>query len=258
STRARLQPRVMPPAVLDLKNRLAAADRRYAGRFALAATHLAAFGILLWSEDEPSAQAAFVLTWAALTFFWLVLLRRPATSAALSLALIVILIALSQFKHGTLMMTATFVDVMLIDAATFLFFIKVNPDLVGKLALAVALAMPVMALLWRAQPFLMRPSTALLGVFLFLPPLARLSLAVPTDREDEFYPHQYVSKFARSAAVAAVDLTNGGVLEADPATADQLNLGTGAACAPGRKLPHIVMVFDESSFDVTMMPNVKV
>src|SRR5262249_32590898 len=30
------------------------------------------------------------------------------------------------------------------------------------------------------------------------------------------------------------------------------------ACPPGRKLPHIVMVFDESSFDVTMMPNVKV
>src|SRR5262249_58238398 len=88
--------------------------------------------------------------------------------------------------------------------------------------------------------------------------LAGLSLAVPTDREDEFQRHQYVSKFARSAAVAAVDLTNGGVLEADPATADRLNLGTGAACPVAGKLPHIVMVFDESSFDVTMMPNVKV
>src|SRR5262245_62520450 len=64
STRARLQPSVMPPAVLYLKNRLAAADRRYAGRFALlAAIHLAAFGMLLWSEDEPAARAAFVLTW---------------------------------------------------------------------------------------------------------------------------------------------------------------------------------------------------
>src|SRR5262245_45397297 len=112
STRARLSPSVMPPAVLDLKNRLAAADRRYAARFALAAIHLAAFGILLWSEDDPSAQAAFVLTWAALNFFWLVLLRRPATSAALSLALIVILIALSQFKHSTLMITAPFADVL--------------------------------------------------------------------------------------------------------------------------------------------------
>src|SRR5215467_12446229 len=158
----------MPPVVLDLKNRLASADRRYAGRLALAALHLPAFGILLWSEDEPSARAAFVLTWAALNFFWLVLLRRPLTAAALSLALIVILIALSQFKHSTLMMTATFVDVMLIDVATFLFFIKVNPDLVGKLALAVALAMPVMALLWRAEPFRVRRGTALLGFVLCL------------------------------------------------------------------------------------------
>jgi hypothetical protein len=249
----------MPPAVLDLKNRLASADRRHAGRCALlVAIHLAAFGIFLWSEDEPSAQAAFVLTWAALNFFWLVLLRRPLTSAALSLVLIVILIALSQFKHGTLLMTATFVDVMLIDAATFSFFLKVNPGLVEKLGLAVALALPVMVLLWRAEPFRARRSTALLGLLLSLAALAGLSLTVPTDREDEFYPHQYVSKFARSAAVAAVDLTNGGVLEADPATTDRLNLGTVAACPVGRKLPHIVMVFDESSFDVTMMPNVKV
>jgi hypothetical protein len=249
----------MPPAVLDLKNRLASADRRHAGRCALlVAIHLAAFGIWLWSEDEPSAQAAFVLTWAALNFFWLVVLRRPLTSAALSLVLIVILIALSQFKHGTLLMTATFVDVMLIDAATFSFFLKVNPGLVGKLALAVVLALPVMVLLWRAEPFRLRRSTALLGCLLSLAALAGLSLAVPTDREDEFYPHQYVSKFARSAAVAAVDLTNGGVLEADPATGERLNVGPVAACPPGRKLPHIVMVFDESSFDVTMMPNVKV
>src|SRR6516162_1636273 len=249
----------MPPAVLSLKNRLAAAHRRHAGRFALlAAIHLAAFGILVWSEDEPAARAAFVLTWCALNFFWLVLLRRPLTSATLSLTVIVILIALSQFKHSTLMMTATFVDVMIIDVATFLFFIKVNPGLVGKLALATVLAMPVMVLLWWAEPFRVRRVTALLGAFLCLAALAGLSLAVPTDREDEFYPHQYVSKFARSAAVAAVDLTTGGVLEADPATGDRLNLGTVGACPAGRKLPHIVMVFDESSFDVTMMPDVKV
>jgi hypothetical protein len=249
----------MPPAILDLKNRLAAAHRRHAGRFALLALiHLVAVGILVWSEDEPVARAAFVLTWCMLNFFWLVLLRRPLTSAALSLTVIIILIALSQFKHSTLMMTATFVDVMIIDVATFWFFIKVNPGLVGKLALATVLALPVMVLLWRAEPFRVRRSTALLGVLLCLAALAALSLAVPTDREDEFYPHQYVSKFARSAAVAAVDLTNGGVLEADPATADRLNLGIVGACPPGRKLPHIVMVFDESSFDVTMMPNIKV
>src|SRR6266516_7437339 len=144
----------MPPAVTHLKDRLVAADRRQAAGLALlAAIHLVAFGILLWSEAEPAARAAFALTWGALNFFWLVLLRRPLTSAALSLALIVILIALSQFKHSTLMMTATFVDVMIIDVATFSFFMKGNPGLVEKLGLAVAVAMPVMVLLWRAEPF---------------------------------------------------------------------------------------------------------
>jgi hypothetical protein len=187
-----------------------------------------------------------------------VLLRRPLTAAALSLMLIVILIVLSQFKHSTLMMTATFVDVMLIDVATFLFLIRVNPGLVLKLALAAAVAIPVWVLLWRIEPFRVRRSRALLGLLLCLAVLGALSLALPTDREDEFYPHQYVSKFARSSALAAIDLATGSVLEADGATADHLPLPGGAACEPSRKLPHIVMVFDESSFDATMLPAVKV
>jgi hypothetical protein len=249
----------MPPAVAHLKDRLLAADRRQAiGVAVLIAIHLVAFGILLWSEAEPAARVAFVLTWGLLNFFWLVLLRRPLTSAALSLMLIVILIVLSEFKHSVLMMTATFVDLMVIDFATFLFFIKVNPDLVLKLALAVALTVPVWVFLWGSEPFRMRRSHALLGWLLCFTALAALSLAVPTDREDEFHAHQYVSKFARSAAVAAVDLSTGGILEAEAASTDRLRLGTGAACEASRKLPHIVMVFDESSFDATMMPGVQV
>src|SRR5262249_58541341 len=112
--------------------------------------------------------------------------------------------------------------------------------------LAAALAMRVVALLWRVEPFRVRRGTALLGCLLCLIALAGLSLAAPTDREDEFYPHQYVSKFARSAAVAAVDLTNGGGLEADPATADRLHLRIVRACPVGRQLPHIVLVLHES------------
>src|SRR5215211_853537 len=189
----------MPPAVAHLKDRLVAADRRQAAGLALlAAIHLVAFGILLWSEAEPAARAAFILTWGLLNFFWLILLRRPLTSAALSLMLVVILVVLSQFKHSVLMMTATFVDLMVIDSATFLFFIWVNPGLVLKLALAVALMIPVWVFLWRADPFRVRRSRSLFGSLLCLAALAALSLAVPTDREDEFQLHQYVSKFARS------------------------------------------------------------
>src|SRR5262249_4820212 len=105
----------MPTAVTEPKNRRAADRRRAVSFVLLAALNLTAFAILLWSEDEPAARAAFLLTWGVLSFFWLALLRRPLTSAVLSLALIVILIVLSQFHHLALLLTATFVDVMLID-----------------------------------------------------------------------------------------------------------------------------------------------
>src|SRR5262249_2024961 len=252
----------MPTAVTELKNRLAADRRRAVSFVLLTALHLTAFAILVWSEDEPAARAAFLLTWGVLNFFWLALLRRPLTSAVLSLALIAILIVLSQFKHSALMMTATFVDVMLIDFATFLFFIKVNFGLVLKLALAIALTIPLWLVLWRVDSFRLRRSRAVPGLLVCLAALAALSFAVPTDpraeREDGFFPHQYISKFARPAAVAAVDLSTGGVLEADPASIERLPPAAGASCESTRKLPHIVMVFDESSFDATMMPGVSV
>ena len=249
----------MPPAVLYLKHRLVTANRRRLGAVALlAALHLAAAGLLIWSEDDLAARMAFVLTWGLLNFFWLVLLRRPMTAAALSLALIVILIALSQFKHAVLMMTATFVDVMIIDLATFSFLMAIIPGLAWKVGLAVVLAIPLLLVVWQSDPFRVRRGMALLGCLGCLSALTALSFALPSDREDEFYPHQYVSKFARSASVATVDLIAHGVFEADAASPGRLILGTAGRCDAGRKLPHIVMVFDESSFDATVLPDVQV
>ena len=230
----------MPPAVLYLKNRFATADRRFAvGLFA--AFQLAALGLLIWLEEEPAAQAAFVFAWGALNFFWLALLRRPLTGAALSLAVIVVLSLLSQLKHSVVMMTATFVDVMIVDLSTLSFLLTIIPGLAWKVGLAVALAVPLLVLLWRSDPFRVRRGTALAACVLCLGALAVLSFAVPTDREDEFAPHQYVSKFARSAAVAAVDVATRGVFEADTGLPDQASLAAGQACQTSRKLPHIVM-----------------
>ena len=249
----------MPPAVLYLKHRLVTANRRRLGAVALlAALHLAAAGLLIWSEDDLAARMAFVLTWGLLNSFWLILLRRPMTAAALSLALIVILIALSQFKHDVLMMTATFVDVMIIDLASFSFLMAIIPGLAWKVGLAVVLAIPLLLVVWQSDPFRVRRGMALLGCLGCLSALTALSFALPSDREDEFYPHQYVSKFARSASVATVDLIAHGVFEADAASPGRLILGNAGRCDAGRKLPHIVMVFDESSFDATVLPDVQV
>ena len=183
--RARPLAPIMPPAVLYLKHRLVTANRRRLGAVALlAALHLAAAGLLIWSEDDLAARMAFVLTWGLLNFFWLVLLRRPMTAAALSLALIVILIALSQFKHAVLMMTATFVDVMIIDLATFSFLMAIIPGLAWKVGLAVVLAIPVLLVVWQSDPFRIRRGMALLGCLGCLSALTALSFALPSDRED--------------------------------------------------------------------------
>ena len=259
--RTRAVPEVMPPAFLTLKNRLAAAatDPGHAGRIALLAViHATALGLLIAFESEPAAQAAFALTWGFLNCFWIAVLGRPVTSGALSLAMVVLLTVLSYFKHSVLMMTATFVDVMVIDFDTFTFLLRIIPGLAWKVALVALVSVTGLILLWRLEPFRVRRSLALAGGGVCLAALAALSLALPSDREAEFWPHQYVSKFARSAAVSIVDLMVHGMFEADAAIPERLDLAEAEPCPPKGKLPHIVMVFDESSFDATMLPGVKV
>ena len=148
----------------------------------LAAIHLAALAILITTEWQPAAQAAFVLAWGLFNCAWLTLLRRPLTSAALSLAFVIVLILLSQFKQSALSMTANFVDVMLIDLDTFTFLMTIFPGLAWKVGLVAALTAAVLVLLWQLEPFRVRRLSAAGGGLLCLAGLTGLSFAVPMDR----------------------------------------------------------------------------
>jgi Sulfatase len=251
----------MSPAVLFVTDRLAlfwAARRNAAGAGLVAVLHAVALALLLWSERDAVAIAAFILAWGFLNFFWLVLVRRPAISAALSLAMIVVLILLSRFKHDLLFMTVTFVDVMIIDHDTFSFLMTIMPGLGRTVAVVVVAAVPALVLVWWFDPFRVRRRIAgLAGVGCF-GLLAALSFAVPTDREEEFWDQAYVSKFARSGATAVTDLLTRGLLESDAAVADRLSATLTEACRPAAKPPHIVMILDESSFDLSTVPHMKV
>ena len=88
----------------------------------LVALHGAALAILIGTEARPVPQLAFLFSWGFFNFCWIVLLRRPAVAAAISLAWLVFLILLSQFKHDVLLMTVNFVDLMVIDADTISFW----------------------------------------------------------------------------------------------------------------------------------------
>jgi hypothetical protein len=77
---------------------------------ATALIHTTALITIFQTEYGCFAIALALLTWAFLNSFLLVVLRRPATSAALSLMIVGALIALSQFKFSVLEMTISFLD----------------------------------------------------------------------------------------------------------------------------------------------------
>jgi hypothetical protein len=68
----------------------------------IGAIHLAALVVLYETEWGLFHGTLAVLGYAFLNFVWLIVLRRPASSAALSLIMIVLLILVSRFKFDIL------------------------------------------------------------------------------------------------------------------------------------------------------------
>ena len=187
------------------------------------------------------------------------MLRRPAVAASLSLIMIVVLVLLSQFKQDILIMSANFVDVMLIDADTVSFLLTVFPGLAaqgrrrGRIGAAAAHAVlvarsfsgPVADCRARRHSLSRRVERA-------------VACGVDGSREGvRGRPTTCRSSHAQ-ARRALYDLTTRGLLESDSSVRDRLSAAAPAACTPGQRLPHIVLVLDESSFDISAVPGVKV
>jgi Sulfatase len=247
----------MPLVPAYVSRRLKAAPSADRHLALTAAIHLAAAGLMLWSESTAVGKAAYLLAWGLLNCFWLAVLRRPAAAAALSLTLFAVLTLLSRFKHDVLFMTVNFIDVMIIDHETFAFLMMVFPGLGWTVAAAALLALPIFGLLWWFDPLRVHFRTAALGGLTCLAVLTALSFAVSHDREAEFWNENYVSKFAMSGATAVTELMVRGLFDADTAVAERLSAGAAEECHPQGKPPHIVMILDESSFDASTVPGVK-
>src|SRR5262249_12815885 len=157
---------VMPPALAYLSSRWAAASAaatwRDGLRVALVAIfHMAALVIMLATEFAPEQKGAFILTWGVLNFFWLLVLRRPGI--ALSLAMIVALIQVSEFKYKVIWTTANFVDLMIIDPDTITFLLTIFPRLMPMVLIAIGVGVPVLVIVWRLDPFRVRRLSAAAG-----------------------------------------------------------------------------------------------
>ena len=109
----------------------------------------------------------------------------------------------------------------------------------------------------RLDRFRVRRRNALFGGAFCLGGLVALSLAVPSEFYGQFFRDDYVSKFARSGVEAVYELATHGLMESDATVTERLK-APAATCNPAGKLPHIILLHDESSFDITVAPGIKV
>jgi phosphoglycerol transferase MdoB-like AlkP superfamily enzyme len=232
--------------------------------------HLAALSVLLFTEYGPFAITLSLLAWVFVNCLFLLVLPRPGVSAALALSLVALLIALSRFKFGVLQLSLTFLDFLLIDRDTFSFLLSVFPRLRTQLVVAGVLAFPLFWVIWRLDPFRANRRLSLAILVATTALMSAMSVAAPERPWEPFQGVNHISNLARSGVVAVSRLAWTGWIEADPPAGGPLPLAPGAYAAgrpalpPGEQCdttarrPHIIMLLDESSFDVTAAPGVKV
>jgi hypothetical protein len=252
----------MPPSIASLTSRWGADTgvlRTFWRVGPIAIVHLAALIILLRTEhyDVPRVSA-FLLTWGFLNFVWLAVLRRPGVSAVMSLAMISILILVSQLKYKVTWQTVNFVDLMVIDPSSFSYLLAIFPGLTTYVVFGVTMASAVVILLWRLDPFRVRRPSAVGGAVACLLGLGGLSVTHPFWPEDIWLPQSHISNFARSGVDALVAYTRVGYMESDLMVTDHLKTLPATTCETTGKPPHIIMVHDESAFDIRNAPNIRV
>ena len=209
------------------------------------------------TESTVTAMAAFLLTWGILNYLWLTLISRPLAAAALSLTIMTVLVLLSQLKYHMLMMTANFVDLMIVDTDTISFLFTIFPGLRWIVALSLVALVPLLVFAWRLDPFRVRRLTAFGSMLACIGWLTILEMQFPLVPFMAFYGGNHVSSFARSGVDAVAELMTHGLMQSDAFAADRLQPATDG-CRPAVKPPHIILIHDESSFDIRMAPGVKV
>lgn len=225
---------------------------------AVAAPHLAALALMYQTETDFGSRLSFALAWGILNFFWITLLRRPALSGALSLTMVVVLVLLSRLKHDVVQMTVNFIDLMMIDRDTVAFLFAIFPNLRWSVILAGLVTLPLMYALWWLDPFRIRRLPALACKLACLAALVGYSLYHPDEAWRGYYDDGYLSKFFRSGVSSVSDFVQYGFMESAAATNERLNMPLVDSCHPAGRRPNIIMIHDESSFDIRAARGIKV
>ncbi len=247
-----------PSGVFGSSGAMSRGGRSGTAAFCLASLlHAGAIILMVTTETTVVGMAVFVLVWIMLNCLWLLLLRKPIVAALISLEILIALTLLSRFKFGKLWMTIDFLDVMIVDRDTTAFLLDVFPGLRWWILLAAALTAVAIVIGWRLDRYHVRRQTSLAGLSASAATLVAVSLFWPTGLNEDFEGQSYVSKFARTGVEAVHELSSRGYLETT-ASASEKVVGGESACRPERKPPHIILLHDEFSFDITIAPGVNV
>jgi phosphoglycerol transferase MdoB-like AlkP superfamily enzyme len=225
---------------------------------AVAMPHLAALAIMLRTETDLGSRVAFLFAWGILNFFFVMCLRRPALSGAVSLTLLVVLVLLSRLKHDIVQMTANFLDLILIDRDTAAFLFTIFPNLRWSVVLASIVILPLMYALWWLDPFRIRRLPAAAGLLACFAALTGYAVGWPEEDWRGYYDDSYLSKFAISGVTAVSDVMTHGFMESDGALTERLKMPLEDSCQVAGRRPHIIMIHDESSWDIRQAAGVKV
>jgi phosphoglycerol transferase MdoB-like AlkP superfamily enzyme len=252
----------MPPLIATLAHRLSPSALltfpqalRLLPFFAL---HLAALAMMVVIENGPLRMLVYLLTWGLLNFVWLVLLRRPALAACLSFSIFLAVIWISRFKHHVVWMTANFMDVMIIDAETLSFLWNALPQVRTIGVVTAVLSVPLLVLLWRMDPWRLRRRVAVACAAGCFAAIVYVSTAFPLSDGEVFADDNNISVFVRTGVEAVEILATQGYLESDAEVTERLSRIGDESCLPAGKRPHIILLHDESSFDISAVNGVKV
>lgn len=225
---------------------------------ALLLLHLAALVVMFATETWAVPRLMFLLTWGVLNFALIAVLARPVAAAAVSFALIGLLILLSQLKFSVMRLTVDFLDIIIIDVETIGYLLSLYPGLAWIVPAILAALAALLVVLWRIDVLRMARRGAAVAATACLAMLAALSFAAPGDWWEVFAGENYVSKFSRSGVAAISALTTHGLFDSAAVASTQLSADNGAACRPQGKLPNVILIHDESSFDIRVARDIKV
>jgi phosphoglycerol transferase MdoB-like AlkP superfamily enzyme len=246
--------------LVDAVREAAASRAGYRLRALLVGLPFAGCALVLYqTEFGPFATSLSFLTLAFVWCLGVALFRRPGIAATFSLVSIVVLIALSRLKFDVTQLTLTFLDFLLIDPDTFSFLVTIHHGLKWKIALGAALVLPLLGLMFLLDPFRIRRRVALGGAGLALLGMVGLSAANPEEPWEPFQGVNHISNLARSGVAAVSHLAAHGWMEAEPKSLVSAAYASPAdACDTNERRPHIILLLDESSFDVSKAPGIKV